>query len=148
VLKRAQTESEKLVTDFAAQRTDGTRAAVLKLLENATPAEPVSILHFAGHGQFAPDAAIDSNIKLEDGALAASEIERPEVPARPRLPHLGLLQRLRSRRGGRGVRRGRRLGRRVPRPQFGGFIAPLWSVDDEDAGVVATEAARADRQAP
>jgi len=23
--------------------------------------------------------------------------------------------------------------------QFGGFIAPLWSVDDEDAGVVATE---------
>ena len=31
-LKRAQTESEKLVADFAAQRMDGTRAAVLQLL--------------------------------------------------------------------------------------------------------------------
>jgi hypothetical protein len=139
VLKRAQTESEKLVTDFAAQRTDGTRAAVLKLLENATPAEPVSILHFAGHGQFAPDAAIDSNIKLEDGALAASEIERPEVRLGRACRTLVFFNACEV--GAAGAVFGEVggwadafLGR-----QFGGFIAPLWSVDDEDAGVVATE---------
>ena len=138
-LKRAQTESEKLVADFAAQRTDGTRAAVLKLLETAVPAEPVAILHFAGHGQFAPDAAIDSNIKLEDGALAASEIERPEVRLGGACRTLVFFNACEV--GAAGAVFGEVggwadafLGR-----QFGGFIAPLWSVDDEDAGVVASE---------
>ena len=138
-LKRAQTESEKLVADFAAQRTDGTRAAVLKLLESAKPAEPVSILHFAGHGQFAPDATTDSNIKLEDGALAASEIERPEVKLGRSCRTLVFFNACEV--GAAGAVFGEVggwadafLGR-----QFGGFIAPLWSVDDEDAGVVACE---------
>jgi CHAT domain-containing protein len=137
--KRAQTESEKLVADFAAQRTDGTRVAVLKLLESATPTEPVSILHFAGHGQFAPEAATDSNIKLEDGALAASEIERPEVRLGRHCRTLVFFNACEV--GAAGAVFGEVggwadafLGR-----QFGGFIAPLWSVDDEDAGVVACE---------
>jgi hypothetical protein len=138
-LKRAQTESERLVADFAAQRTDGTRAAVLQLLENAAPAEPVAILHFAGHGQFAPEAATDSNIKLEDGALAASEIERPEVRLGRSCRTLVFFNACEV--GAAGAVFGEVggwadafLGR-----QFGGFIAPLWSVDDEDAGVVASE---------
>jgi hypothetical protein len=138
-LKRAQTESEKLVADFAALRTDGTRAAVLKLLETAAPTEPVAILHFAGHGQFAPDAAVDSNIKLEDGALAASEIERPEVKLGRACRTLVFFNACEV--GAAGAVFGEVggwadafLGR-----QFGGFIAPLWSVDDEDAGVVAIE---------
>ena len=139
VLQRAQTESEKLVTDFAAQRTDGTRTAVLKLLENGTPTEPVSILHFAGHGQFAPDAAIDSNIKLEDGALAASEIERPEVRLGRACRTLVFFNACDV--GAAGAVFGEVGGwaDAFLGLQFGGFIAPLWSVDDEDAGVVATE---------
>ncbi len=115
-LKRAQTESEKLVADFAAQRTDGTRAAVLKLLETATPAEPVGDPALrrtrpvrAGCGdRFEHQARGRRARRLGDRAAGS--------PSRSRLPHAGLLQRLRSRRGGRGVRRGRRLGRRVPRP--------------------------------
>ncbi len=138
-LKRAQTESEMLVTEFAARREDGKRAAVLKLLETAPPPEPVAILHFAGHGKFAPEAATHSNIKLEDGELAASEIDRPQVRLGRACRTLVFFNACEV--GAAGAVFGEVggwadafLGR-----QFGGFIAPLWSVDDEDAGIVATE---------
>ncbi len=138
-LQRAQTESDKLVADFAARKEDGTREAVLKLLETAPPPEPIAILHFAGHGKFAPEAAIHSNIKLEDGDLAASEVERPEVRLGRACRTLVFFNACEV--GAAGAVFGEVggwadafLGR-----QFGGFIAPLWSVDDEDAGVVAAE---------
>jgi hypothetical protein len=138
-LKRAQLESDALVAAFSARRENGTRAAVLALLETEPPSEPLAVLHFAGHGKFAPAAATQSNIKLEDGDLSASEVERPEV-------HLGEACRTlvffnACEVGAAGAVFGEVggwadafLGR-----QFGGFIAPLWSVDDEDAGVVAEE---------
>jgi len=138
-LQRAQAESERLVNDFSARREQGTRAAILKLLETAPPPEPIAILHFAGHGQFAPEAAIHSNIELEDGALMASEVERPEVKLGRACRTLVFFNACEV--GSAGAVFGEVggwadafLGR-----QFGGFIAPLWSVDDEDAGVVATE---------
>jgi hypothetical protein len=138
-LKRAQTESNMLVTHFAAHKEDGTRAAVLRLLETTSPAEPVSILHFAGHGKFAPEAATDSNIELEDGELAAAEVDRPEVKLGQMCRTLVFFNACEV--GAAGAVFGEVggwadafLGR-----QFGGFIAPLWSVDDEDAGEVAVE---------
>jgi hypothetical protein len=137
-LKRAQIESDTLVTAFSARREDGTRTAVLTLLQ-AEPSEPVAILHFAGHGKFAPEAATHSNIKLEDGDLTASEVERPEVRLGRCCRTLVFFNACEV--GAAGAVFGEVggwadafLGR-----QFGGFIAPLWSVDDEDAGVVAVE---------
>jgi hypothetical protein len=138
-LPRAQVESDKLVTQFDARRASGTRAAVLQLLETAPPPEPLAILHFAGHGTFAPEAATQSRIKLEDGDLAAAEVERPEVKLGRACRTLVFFNACQV--GAAGAVFGEVggwadafLGR-----QFGGFIAPLWSVDDEDAGVVATE---------
>ena len=94
-----------------------------------------------------------SNIKLEDGELAASEIERPEVRLGRACRTLVFFNACEV--GAAGAVFGEVggwadafLGR-----QFGGFIAPLWSVDDEDAGVVAIElleriGRRASRSAP
>lgn len=137
-LKRAQIESDKLVSEFAARREEGTRTAVLGLLQTAPP-EPLAILHFAGHGTFAPEAATHSNIKLEDGDLTASEVERPEVSLGRACRTLVFFNACEV--GAAGAVFGEVggwadafLGR-----QFGGFIAPLWSVDDQDAGVVAVE---------
>jgi hypothetical protein len=138
-LPRAQTESQTLVDRFGAQRVDGTRQAVRTLLETAPPAAPVALLHFAGHGQFVRTATTESNIKLEDGALAASEIGRPEVRLGKACRTVVFFNACEV--GSSGTIFGEIggwadafLGR-----QFGGFIAPLWSVDDEDAGVVAAE---------
>jgi hypothetical protein len=137
-LPRAQTEADAIVARFGARRVGGTRQEVTTLLESANPGA-VSLLHFAGHGVFATTAATESSIKLEDGELAASEMARPEV-------RLGRLCRTlvffnACEAGATGSIFGEvggwadaLLGR-----QFGGFIAPLWSVDDEDAGVVAAE---------
>jgi hypothetical protein len=137
-LKRAQIESDALVAAFSARRESGTRAAVLALLETAPP-EPLAVLHFAGHGTFAPEAATQSSIKLEDGDLSASEVERPEVRLGRACRTLVFFNACEV--GAAGAVFGEVggwadafLGR-----QFGGFIAPLWSVDDEDAGVVAGE---------
>jgi hypothetical protein len=78
-LPRAQAESQTLVDQLGATPVSGTRAAVLALLETLAPDNPVAVLHFAGHGQFVTTATSESNIKLEDGALSASEVARPEV---------------------------------------------------------------------
>jgi hypothetical protein len=138
-LKRAQIESDKLVADFGARKEAGTRAAVLALLEAAPPPEALAVLHFAGHGVFAADAASHSAIKLEDGDLAAAEVERPEVRLGRACRTLVFFNACEV--GAAGAVFGEVggwadafLGR-----QFGGFIAPLWSVDDEDAGVVAAD---------
>jgi hypothetical protein len=138
-LKRAQVESDKLVATFSARREDGTREAVLKLLERTPPTEPFAILHFAGHGTFAPEAATHSSIKLEDGELTAAEVERPEVSLGRSCHTLVFFNACEV--GAAGAVFGEVggwadafLGR-----QFGGFIAPLWSVDDEDASIVAVE---------
>jgi CHAT domain-containing protein len=137
-LPRAQTEADAIVARFGATRIGGTRAEVTALLESFNPGT-VSLLHFAGHGVFSTTTAAESSIKLEDGELAASELARPEV-------RLGRLCRTLvffnacevgatgSIFGEVGGWADALLGR-----QFGGFIAPLWSVDDEDAGVVAAE---------
>ncbi len=138
-LPRAQSEAQALVDQFHAERVEGTRLAVTALLEAAQPQEPVAILHFAGHGKFSGDAPTESSIKLEDGALSASEIERPEVKLGRACRTLVFFNACEV--GATGSVLGEIggwadafLGR-----QFGGFIAPLWSVDDEDAGIVATE---------
>ena len=138
-LPRAQAESAKLVQAFGAQPVPGTRAAVTTLLETSPPAAPVALLHFAGHGQFRHTTATESSIKLEDGALTASEINRPEVRLGKACRTLVFFNACEV--GAVGSIFGEVGGwaEAFLSRQFGGFIAPLWSVEDEDAGVVAEE---------
>ena len=138
-LPRAQTESEKIVEEFGATSLPGTRAALLALLETQPPAAPVALLHFAGHGQFTPTVTSQSSIKLEDGALTASEVSRPEVKLGKACRTLVFFNACEV--GATGSIFGEVGGWAAAflSRQFGGFIAPLWSVEDNDAGVVAEE---------
>jgi hypothetical protein len=141
-LPRAQAESQALVDSLGAKPIPGTRAAVMTLLETLSPDSPVAVLHFAGHGQFVTTATSESNIKLEDGVVSASEVARPEVRLGKACRTLVFFNACEV--GAAGTIFGEVggwaaafLGR-----QFGGFIAPLWSVEDEDASVVASELLR------
>ncbi|MEO7725418.1 MAG: CHAT domain-containing protein [Chthoniobacterales bacterium] len=137
-LSRAQTEAEALVKDFGAEPVSGTRQAVLALLETA-PSPSIAVLHFAGHGQFASNAADLSNITLEDGSLAASEVRRPEVTLGKTCRTLVFFNACEVGATGNVFGDVGGWADAFLARQFGGFIAPLWSVDDEDAGVVAKE---------
>jgi hypothetical protein len=141
-LPRAQAESQALVDELGATPVSGTRAAVLALLETLSPDSPVAVLHFAGHGQFVTTATSESNIKLEDGALSASEVARPEVRLGKACRTLVFFNACEV--GAAGTIFGEVGGWAAAflSRQFGGFIAPLWSVEDEDASVVASELLR------
>ncbi|MFA6506629.1 MAG: CHAT domain-containing protein [Treponemataceae bacterium] len=137
-LPRAEAESKELERRFGAVSIAGTIAAVTELLENP-PEEPVAIVHFAGHGDFAWTSATASSITLEDGSLSAREIERSEVKLGRKHHSLVFLNACET--GSTGSVFGQVggwadafLGRK-----FGGFIAPLWAVDDKDAQTVAVE---------
>lgn len=138
-LPRAQSEAQALIEHFAATRVDGKRLAVEALLETIPPQSPIGVLHFAGHGVFSRTAATESSIKLEDGPLAASDIARPEVGLGKACRTLVFFNACEV--GATGSIFGEVGGwaDAFCGRQFGGFIAPLWSVDDEDASTVAVE---------
>ena len=123
---------------FGATSIPGTRTAVLTLLETLPPQAPVALLHFAGHGQFVAEVS-ESNIRLEDGVLTAGEVKRPEVKLGKACRTLVFFNACEV--GAAGTLFGEVGGWAAAflSRQFGGFIAPLWSVEDDDAGIVAEE---------
>lgn len=138
-LPRAEVEAQRLVDELGATRVEGTYEAVLALLEATALPSDVSLLHFAGHGRFAADTADSSTIKLEDGSLAVSEVAREAVQLGVRCRTVVFFNACEvgataTALGALGGWADAFLGRR-----FGGFIAPLWAVDDEDAFVVSQE---------
>ncbi len=67
-LERAQTETQMLQKQYAATPINGTKAAVWTLLTKGLDANTVSIVHFAGHGDFpvvGPRASITSIARCE-----------------------------------------------------------------------------------
>jgi hypothetical protein len=137
-LARAEAESKKLQDDYGAEPVAGTYAAVKSLFESS-PLAPVALLHFSGHGSFAADAVGASSIKLEDGVFTVSEAARPEVRLGAACRTLVIFNACEvgataSSLGAVGGWADALLGRR-----FGGFIAPLWAVEDEDASKAVAE---------
>ena len=140
-LKRAEAEVAALA-ELGAKPIPATYEAVLAFLEAASPPEPVALLYFAGHGSFAADAVDASTIKLEDGSLAVTEVDREDIRLGVACRTLVFFNACEvgatgSALGAVGGWADAFLGRR-----FGGFIAPLWSVDDDDAATVSAELLR------
>jgi hypothetical protein len=138
-LQRAEAEALRLVEQLGARRIDGKYETVLALLEASALPTSVSLLHFAGHGKFAAGAADASTIKLEDGSLAVSEVAREAVQLGVRCRTVVFFNACEV--GATGAALGAVGGwaDAFLKRRFGGFIAPLWAVDDEDAGVVSAE---------
>ena len=140
-LARAEAESAMLQKDYAAVSVKGTYAAVKALFES-TPTTPVALLHFSGHGSFASSSVGTSSIKLEDGAFTVAEAARREVKLGQTCRTLVIFNACEvgatsSSLGAVGGWADALLSR-----EFGGFIAPLWSVEDEDASTVVAELLR------
>jgi hypothetical protein len=137
-LKRAEAEAAMLEDEFGATQVPATYADVIQLLESQ-PLDAVAFLHFAGHGTFDSAAVDSSTIRLEDGSLAVDEVAREEVRLGAACRTIVFLNACEvgatgSALGTVGGWADAFIGRK-----FGGFIAPLWSVDDEDAGTVSRE---------
>lgn len=140
-LTSAQTESQRLQQHYGAEPVAGTRDAVRALLESAphAPDRPVAVLHFAGHGRFNAAAADLSAIELEDGELSVAEAGMQEVQLGAACRTLVVFNACEV--GATGVALGQVGGwaDALLRREFGGFIAPLWAVEDQDASVVIDE---------
>jgi CHAT domain/Ternary complex associated domain 7 len=140
VLPRAEAEAQALVDQFGATKVAGTHANVTDLFEHSPPADGVAVVHFAGHGKFSADMADSSFIKLEGtDVLAASEIDRPKVQLGRACRTLVFFNACEV--GASGSVFGEIGGwaNAFLARQFGGFIAPLWSVEDKDAGEVSAD---------
>jgi hypothetical protein len=75
-LPGAQAEAQQLIDEFGAETVSGERAVVREMLESS---EGIQLIHFAGHGDFDPDAAEISVIRLADSALVPRDLSRARL---------------------------------------------------------------------
>jgi hypothetical protein len=135
-LPQAQVESRLLQQRFNAQPVRGRRREVLGVLTRGHE-RPVALLHFAGHGSYSGDPVVPSRIFLEDGALLTLEVRSPQVllglHSRPLVLfnacEVGASSEVLGSMGG--------WAEAFISQRFGGFIAPMWPVQDAHARAVA-----------
>jgi CHAT domain-containing protein len=137
-LQRAQNETKMLQTRYSAVPVAGTREAFWTLLTKGTDG-PVSIVHFAGHGEFSLDTAALSSLKLQDGDFRVLEMGTQEVKLGKKSGCLVIFNACKT--GATGDLLGGVGGwaQTILQQRFGGLVAPQWSVDDDQAVTVAAE---------
>ena len=138
-LTNAEDEAGILEQRLGAQRVDATYDAVLALLETASPPEPVALIHFAGHGRFEAGSVDSSTIQLEDGSLAVNEVARDAVKLGEACGTLVFFNACEVGAAGSALGAMGGWANALLKRHFGGFIAPLWAVDDEDATTVCSD---------
>lgn len=139
-LPRAEAEAQALVDKFEATKVLGTHAAVNALFEHPPSGDGVALLHFAGHGKFSAQGADSSFIKLEGtDVLAAAEVDRPEVQLGRTCRTLVFFNACEVGAAGSVLGEVGGWANAFLARRFGGFIAPLWSVEDDDASVVSSD---------
>jgi hypothetical protein len=131
-LPQALAESQMLQSDFEASRVAGNVSSVLDLLENDSVG-PVAVLHFAGHGAFDDRAADSSRILLQDGDLHVIEIRREEVTLGKLYGTVVFLNACQVAAAASVLGSIGGWAEAFLREGFSAFIAPLWSVNDDDA---------------
>ena len=137
-LPGAASESAMLVTDFSAERVAGNVEDVLALLQTYE-GPPVGYLHFAGHGEFDAKSAAISRILLEDADLNVFDVRNQDVTLGQKFGTLVVFNACQV--GASGAVLGAIGGwaEAFLRGGFGGFIGPLWPVNDDDAHQVSRE---------
>ena len=138
-LERAQIETELLQKKYSAKPVNGIHDDVWKLLTEGLGPSTVSILHFAGHGDFSLEDPYQSLLKLQDVDLTAREVDTLEVKLGKKTGCLVFFNACKV--GSTGGLLGGVGGwaEIILRRRFGGFIAPLWSVEDDAAGTVTAD---------
>ncbi len=124
-LPGAQEEADALVATFGATRIAGELAAVTELLEST---RGVQLIHFAGHGDFDPEADTDTVIKLADQSLVPEDIYRANLgrASRP----LVFLNACEVGEEGWSLTRIGGWAEAFTDVGFSGFVGPYWAVND------------------
>lgn len=138
-LPSAQAEARLLIERYRARPlTPATRAALLRLLTDPAPA-PIALLHFAGHGTFSLQTPEASSVHLEDGELKPLEVRHGGVVLGKRDRSFVIFNACEV--GGAGRALGAIAGwaEAFVRGSFGGLLAPLWPVFDDDAKTMIDE---------
>jgi CHAT domain-containing protein len=128
-LPGAQRESNRLARLFAARLVAATSADVLTLLKEPDDT-PMAVLHFAGHGSFDEAMPLFSTIALEDRDLRAAELRSAEVKLGERSRSLVVFNACNTGASGAGGGTVGGWAEVFLHRRFGGFIAPLWGIDD------------------
>lgn len=139
-LPEAQGEAKQLERDFQAMRVDGTKDAVTRVLQEGLTGEAVAVIHFAGHGEYGLKFADASRIQLADGkTLSVNEVGNADVKLGEKHRTLVIFNACEV--GAVGPVLGMVGGwaEAFTRRKFGGFVAPLWPVADDDAATVISE---------
>jgi hypothetical protein len=132
-LPAAQEEARLLASRFHAERVPGKRQDLMSVLQGGHP-RPVSLLHFAGHGEYSGNPVKPSVIHLEDNeVLHTLEVRNSRASLGRRTRPLVLFNACEV--GGATDVLGGMAGwaEAFVRGRFGGFLAPLWPVQDEHA---------------
>jgi CHAT domain len=131
-LPGAQTEADELEQHFGATRLPGDRSSVRKFLESG---DGIQLVHFAGHGEFDPDAKDDTLIKLADEPLLPQDIHRAKVgrTSRP----FAVLNACEVGEEGWALTRIGGWAQAFCDVGFSGFVGPYWAVNDRIARKVA-----------
>ena len=127
-LPGAQTEAQELVAGYGASALGGDRASVRAFLESG---EGIQLLHFAGHGEFDPDAKDDTVIKLSDAPLLPQDIHRAKVGKTSR-PFV-FLNACEVGEEGWALTRIGGWAQAFCDVGFSGFVGPYWAVNDRIA---------------
>lgn len=131
----AQREGKFLRQKVGALSVRPTFAEVIRLLQHGS-AETVTMLHFAGHGSFDWARPEQSHIFLEDEELKATEIRNSKFTLGRTHRPLVIFNACETGASGRVLDKVAGWANSFVHTRFGGFIAPLWSVYDDDAAEV------------
>jgi len=138
-LPEAQLEAQLLAKKYKARRVSpASRQRVLDLLQQGSP-EPVAVLHFAGHGQFGDVTANGSIVYLGDGDLQIMEVRNRSTKLGRQHGTFVVFNACEVAGGGAVLNAIGGWAEAFLNARFGGFLAPLWPVYDDDAGDVVAE---------
>ena len=137
-LPEAQAESQALQTKYAAVPVPGTLAGFRTLLDSPSDTPTIAILHFAGHGVFPFDSVTTSSINLEDGDVQPIEVRQSNVVLGQKFRPLVVFNACEAGQGAAVLGTVGGWADAFLNRRFSGFLAPLWTVYDNNAFTVIT----------
>jgi hypothetical protein len=138
-LPEAQREAALLEKKYSARLVSpASRQSVLDLLQKES-AEPVAVLHFAGHGQFGDVTANGSIVYLGDGDLQIMEVRNKSTRLGRQHGTFVVFNACEVAGQGTVLNGIGGWAEAFLNARFGGFLAPLWPVFDDDASDVVAE---------
>jgi hypothetical protein len=127
-LPSAQIEGRWIAEELGAVAMPPRTGSFFAVLDGHHP-EPVSVIHFAGHGR-ADTGQRDGGIQMEDGYVGVLEVDQRRTVVGEKCATLVVLNACEMSTGARMLGMNTGWAAAIAARGFGGLIAPLWEVED------------------